>query len=104
MLTACGDSAETGIEQLIEQQGGGDVDLDSTTTAASRSRPRTGRHDRRRGRQLRHHRRRRFGVTGNADAESGEFNIESEDGSFSAGSTSELPEDWPGDVPRPPTA
>lgn len=27
-LTACSDSAENGIEQLVEQQGGGDIDID----------------------------------------------------------------------------
>ena len=27
-LTACGNATESGIEQLIESQGGGDVDLD----------------------------------------------------------------------------
>jgi hypothetical protein len=57
-LSSCGNATETGIEQLIESQGGGDVDLDLDGTAASRSRPRTG-DDRRRGRQLRGHRRRR---------------------------------------------
>ena len=100
MLSACGDSAETGIEQLIEQQSGGNVDIDSDdgsfsiqTEDGSMTVDENG----------------NFVVTdadgsvitGNADSESGEFNIESEDGSFSSGSTSELPEDWPADVPTP---
>ena len=100
MLTSCSDSAETGIEQLIEQQSGGDVDINSDdgsfsiqTEDGSMTVDENG----------------NFVVTdadgsvitGNADSESGEFNIESEDGSFSSGSTSELPEDWPADVPTP---
>ena len=100
MLSACSDSAETGIEQLIEQQSGGDVNIDSDdgsfsiqTEDGSMTVDENG----------------NFvitdengeTITGNADGEDGSFAVESEDGSFSSGSTSELPEDWPADVPTP---
>ena len=100
MLSACSDSAETGIEQLIEQQSGGDVDINSDdgsfsiqTEDGSMTVDENG----------------NFvitdengeTITGNADGEDGSFAVESEDGSFSSGSTSELPEDWPADVPTP---
>jgi hypothetical protein len=100
MLSACSDAAETGIEQLIEQQGGGNVDIDSDdgsfsiqTEDGSMTVDENG----------------NFvitdengeTITGNADGEDGSFAVESEDGSFSSGSTSELPEDWPADVPTP---
>jgi hypothetical protein len=99
-LSACSDSAETGIEQLIEQQGGGNVDIDSDdgsfsiqTEDGSMTVDDEGNFVVTDGDGSM--------ITGNADSESGEFNIESEDGSFSSGSTSELPEDWPADVPTP---
>jgi hypothetical protein len=99
-LSACGDSTESGIEKMIEEQSGGNVDIDSDdgsfsiqTEDGSMTVDENG----------------NFVVTdadgsvitGNADSESGEFSIESEDGSFSSGSTSELPDEWPSDVPEP---
>lgn len=62
-LTACGNATESGIEKLVESQGGGDVDVD-------------------------------------LDGDDG-VSIQTEDGSFSSGATTELPQEWPGDVPEP---
>lgn len=102
-LSACGDSAETGIEQLIESQGGGDVDLDLDgdgeggfsvqTEEGGISIDEEG----------------NFVVTdadgsvvsGNIDAEDGSFSAESEDGSFSSSTGTDLPEEWPDAVPTP---
>ncbi len=100
-FVACGDSAETGIEQLIESQGGGDVDLDLDGDGGFSVQTEEG------GMTIDED-----GnfvitdadgsvVTGDVDSESGEFNVETEDGNFSSGATSELPDNWPGDVPRP---
>lgn len=97
-LTACGKAAETGLEKVIEQQGGGNVDINTDdggisiqTEDGSMTIDEDG----------------NFVVTdengetitGNADDES--FNVESEDGSFTAGSADELPDSWPSDVPTP---
>jgi hypothetical protein len=99
-LSSCGNATETGIEQLIESQGGGDVDLDLDgggfsidTEDGSMTVDEDG----------------NFVVTdadgnvvtGGADPETGEVVVESEDGSFSTGSATELPEEWPADVPEP---
>jgi flagellar basal body rod protein FlgG len=100
-LSACGNATESGIEQLVESQGGGDVDLDLDGDGGFAVQTEDG------GMTIDED-----GnfvitdadgsvVTGNADAESGEFTVESEDGSFSSGSTTELPEEWPGNVPEP---
>jgi len=100
-FTACGNATESGIEKLIESQGGGDVDLDLDGDGGFSVQTEEG------GMSIDED-----GnfiitdadgsvVTGNADAETGEFNVESEDGSFSAGATTELPEQWPGDIPEP---
>lgn len=100
-LTACGNATESGIEKLIESQGGGDVDLDLDGDGGFSMQTEEG------GMTIDED-----GnfvitdadgsvVTGNADAETGEFNIESDDGSFSAGATTELPEEWPGEIPEP---
>lgn len=62
-LTACGNATETGLENVIESETGGDVDVD-------------------------------------LDGDDG-VSIQTEDGSFSSGATTELPEEWPGDVPEP---
>jgi len=62
-LTACGNATETGLENVIESETGGDVDVD-------------------------------------LDGDDG-VSIQTEDGSFSSGATTELPEEWPGDVPKP---
>lgn len=100
-FSACGNAAESGIEQLIESQGGGNVDLDLDGDGGFSMQTEEG------GMTIDED-----GnfiitdadgnvVTGGADAESGEFSVESEDGSFSSGATTELPEEWPGDVPEP---
>lgn len=119
IAAGCGDSAENGIEQLIESQGGGDVELDLggdgdgfsiETEDGSMTIDGDG----------------NFVITdesgntvvGNADDEGnvvvesedgemtidgdeGEFNMESDDGSFSMSSDGTLPEEWPSDVPEP---
>lgn len=100
-FTACGNATETGVEKLIESQGGGDVDLDLDGDGGFSVQTEEG------GMSIDED-----GnfvitdadgsvVTGNADSETGEFVVESEDGSFSSGSTSELPEEWPADIPEP---
>ena len=100
-FSACGDAAESGIEQLVESQGGGDVDLDVDGDGGFSMQTEEG------GMTIDED-----GnfiitdadgsvVTGNADAESGGLTVESEGGSFSSGATTELPEEWPGDVPEP---
>ncbi len=100
-LSACGNATETGIEQLIESQGGGDVDLDLDGDGGFSVQTEEG------GMSIDED-----GnfvitdadgsvVTGNADSESGEFNMESEDGSFRVDASGEIPEEWPSDVPRP---
>ncbi|HUS42757.1 MAG TPA: hypothetical protein VMY16_08830 [Ilumatobacteraceae bacterium] len=99
--SSCGNASETGIEKLIESQGGGDVDLDLDGDGGFSVQTEEG------GMSIDED-----GnfvitdadgsvVTGNADADTGEFVVESEDGSFSSGSTSELPEEWPADIPEP---
>ncbi len=100
-ITACGNATETGIEKLVESQGGGNVDLDLDGDGGFSVQTEEG------GMSIDED-----GnfiitdadgsvVTGNADAETGEFSVESEDGSFSAGATTELPEEWPGEIPDP---
>jgi hypothetical protein len=101
VLTACGDATESGIEQLIESQGGGDVDLDLDGDGGFSVQTEEG------GMTIDED-----GnfvitdadgsvVTGDVDTESGEVNIESEDGSFRSGSATELPDEWPGEIPEP---
>lgn len=100
VLTACGDSGEQGVEELIEQQSGGDVDIDTDdggiaiqTEDGSMTVDEDG----------------NFVVTdengetitGNADSDDGSMTVEGEDGSFSGGATTELPDEWPSDVPAP---
>jgi hypothetical protein len=100
VLTACGDSGEQGVEELIEQQSGGDVDVNSDdgsfsieTEDGSMTVDEDG----------------NFVVTdengetitGSADSDDGSMTVEGEDGSFSGGATTELPDEWPSDVPAP---
>lgn len=100
-FTACDNASESGIERLIESQGGGDVDLDLDGDGGFSVQTEEG------GMSIDEDG--NFVITdadgsvmtGNADAESGEFTIESEEGSFTSGSTSELPEDWPSVIPTP---
>jgi hypothetical protein len=99
-LSSCDSATETGLEQLVESQGGGDVDLDLggdgfsiETEDGSMTVDEDG----------------NFVitdadgnvVTGEADSETGDVVVESEDGSFSTGATTELPDEWPSDVPEP---
>ncbi len=100
VLTACGDSGESSVEKLIEEQGGGDVDINTEdggiaiqTEDGSMTIDEDG----------------NFvvtdengeTVTGNADSGDGSMTVEGEDGSFSGGATTELPDEWPSDVPEP---
>ncbi len=100
-FAACGNATETGVENLIESQGGGDVDVDLNGDGGFAVQTEEG------GMSIDED-----GnfvitdangsvVTGNADSENGEFNMESDDGSFSSGSTTELPEEWPSEIPTP---
>ena len=101
-FTGCGgDATESGVEQLIESQGGGDVDLDLDGDGGFSVQTEEG------GMSIDED-----GnfvitdadgsvVTGNADSESGEFTAESEDGSFRIDASGEIPEEWPSDVPSP---
>ena len=101
-FTACGNATESGIEQLIESQGEGDVELDLDggdggfsvqTDEGGMSIDEDG----------------NFVitdadgsvVTGNVDSESGGFSAEAEDGSFRIDASGEIPEEWPSDVPSP---
>ena len=90
VLTACGDSGEQGVEELIEQQSGGDVDINTDdggiaiqTEDGSMTVDEDG----------------NFVVTdengetitGNADSDDGSMTVEGEDGSFSGGATTSFP-------------
>jgi hypothetical protein len=100
-LSACGDAAETGIEQLIESQGGGNVDLDVDGDGGFSIETEEG--------GMRIDEEGNFVITdadgsivsGNVDAEDGSFTAESEDGSFSSNTGSDLPDEWPEAVPTP---
>ena len=101
VLTACGNATESGIEELIESQGGGEVDLDLDGDGGFSVQTEEG------GMTIDED-----GnfvitdadgsvVTGDVDTESGGINIESEDGSFRSGAATELPDEWPGEIPEP---
>lgn len=100
-MAACGGATESGLEQLIESQGGGNVDLDLDGDGGFSIQTEEG------GMSIDED-----GnfvvtdedgnvVTGDVDTDSGEMNIETEDGSFSSGATTELPDDWPVEIPEP---
>lgn len=118
LATACGNAAETGLEKIIEQQGGGNVDLDFDGDGGFSIQTEEG--------SLTIDEDGNFTITGedgeiltgSADAEGnftiegedgtitgsqddGEFNIESDDGSFTISSGTEMPSEWPSDVPQP---
>ena len=98
-LSACGDASESGVEQLIESQGGGDVDVNVDDGFAVQTEEGGISID-------------EDGnfvitdadgsvVTGNADAEGGGFTAESDEGSFRVDTSGDIPEEWPSAVPRP---
>jgi hypothetical protein len=100
-FTACGNATESGVEQLIESQGGGDVDLDLEGDGGFSVQTEEG------GMSIDEDG--NFvitdadgsAVTGNVDSESGGFSAEAEDGSFRIDTSGEVPEEWPTDVPSP---
>jgi hypothetical protein len=100
-LSACGNATETGIEKLIESQGGGDVDLDLDGDGGFSMQTEEG------GMSIDEDG--NFVITdadgstirGNADSETGGFSAESDDGSFRVDASGEIPEEWPSDVPQP---
>ncbi len=100
-LAACGNSTESGVEELIESQAGGDVDLDLDEDGGLSVQTEDG------GMSIDED-----GnfvitdadgsvVTGNADTEGGGFSAESDDGSFRVDTSGDVPEEWPDDVPQP---
>lgn len=100
-LTACGNATESGVERLIESQGGDEVDVDLDGDGGFSVQTEDG------GMSIDED-----GnfvitdadgstVTGNADSESGDFTAESDDGSFRIDTSGEIPDEWPSDVPRP---
>lgn len=100
-LSACGSDevAERGLEELIEREGGGNVDLDLDSGGFSfESEDGSVRMDDDGNIVITD----QDGETivGGVDEE-GNFSAESEDGSFSIGADGELPDDWPADVPEP---
>ena len=99
-FSACDSAAESGLEGLIESQSGGDVELDLDGGGFSMQTEDGQMSVDEDGNMIITDADGNI-VTGGIDAESGEFNVESEDGSFSIGATTELPEQWPGDVPQP---
>jgi len=118
VAASCGGSTESGIEELIEQQGGGDVDLDLDGDGGFSIQTEEG------GMTIDED-----GnfvitgedgevITGNADdegnftvesedgtitgsEEDGEFSVEGEDGSLTISSGEEMPSEWPSDIPQP---
>ena len=99
-FSSCGKATETGLEQLIESQSGGKIDLDSGDGGFSIQTEDGG---------MRIDRDGNFIITdadgsviiGRADSETGEFSMESDEGGFRAGATADLPNEWPSDVPEP---
>lgn len=102
VFAACSgeDAAETGLEELIESQGGGEVDLDLDSDGGISIETEDG--------SMTIDEDGNFVVTddngdvvtGNVD-EDGGVDVQSEDGSFSSATGSELPDGWPGAVPEP---
>ena len=97
-LTACGDAGESGVEQLIEEQSGGDVDINSEdgsfsveTEEGSMTVDEDG----------------NFVVTGpdgsvvSGNAEDGNFTMEGDDGGVRVDTSGDIPEEWPDGVPAP---
>ena len=100
-FTACESAGEAGLEQLVESQGGGDVDLDLNADGGISMQTEDGGMSVDEDGNLMITDVDGSVVTGNIDAETGEVAIESEDGSFSSGATTELPDEWPSEIPEP---
>jgi len=100
-FTACDSASEAGLEQLVESQGGGDVDLDLNGDGGFSMQTEEGGMSIDEDGNLVVTDADGSVVTGNIDAETGEVSIESEAGSFSSGSTTELPDEWPSEIPEP---
>jgi|SRR6056297_2455602 len=98
-VSACDSAVESGLEGIIESQSDGEVDLDLGDGFSMQTEDGQMSIDED-GNMIITDAEGNV-VTGGIDTESGEFNMESEDGSFSIGATGELPEQWPGDVPQP---
>ena len=101
LASACSNAAETGVEKLIEEQGGGDVDLDLDGDGGFSIQTEDGSMTIDEDGNFVVTDENGETITGQAGDEEGEFNIESEDGSFSAGATTDLPDEWPQDIPEP---
>lgn len=100
-FTACESASEEGLEQLVESQGGGDVELDLDGDGGISVQTEDGDMSVDEDGNLVITDADGSTVTGNVDAESGDVAFETEDGSFSSGSTTELPDEWPSDIPEP---
>jgi hypothetical protein len=100
-FAGCGNATESGVENLIESQSGGDVDVDLDDDGGFSVQTEEG------GMTIDEDG--NFVITdadgsvvaGTADSETGEFTAESEDGSFRIDASGEIPEEWPSDVPSP---
>jgi hypothetical protein len=101
IASACGNASESGIEKLIEEQSGGDVDVDLDSDGGFSVQTEDG--------SMTIDENGNFVVTdengetitGQANDDEGGFSVESEDGEFTTGATTELPDEWPQDVPEP---
>jgi len=100
-FTGCESAGEAGLEQLVESQGGGDVDLDLNADGGISMQTEDGGMSVDEDGNLVITDADGSVVTGNIDAETGGVAIESEDGSFSSGATTELPDEWPSEIPKP---
>jgi hypothetical protein len=99
LAASCGGGAESGIEKLIEQQGGGDVDLDLDGDGGFSIQTEEG------GMTIDEDG--NFVITGEdgevitGSEEDGEFTVEGEDGSLTISSGEEMPSEWPSEIPQP---
>jgi hypothetical protein len=117
LAASCGGGAESGIEKLIEQQSGADVDLDSDGGFSVQTEEGAGMTIDEDGNFVITDENGEV-ITGNADEdgnftieseegtitggeEDGEFSVEGEDGSLTISSGTEMPSEWPSVVPQP---
>lgn len=100
---ACGGGAEEGIEQLIENETGEDVELDLDGDGGFSVETEEGSFSVDEEGNIVIEGRDGEVTTGNIDAEDGSFSMESEGGDEFSMNTDqgELPEDWPSEVPVP---